>query len=1368
MSAHVPPATPHVLRLSCPAPFECRSARLDAIAATCAAANADEATCTAVTRDTSLEAPELVHIPTCEYTAARGGGRRGPPALGTCAVSGALAQIETCEVNTDMTSCNALHLSSGCLWEPDAAAANGGWCSVDPLYIAAYLPWMCSAFVDDETNCLTAVMGLCHMDTEGHCITNQAALDALHAAQCTDWEPGSDCVVLGDTCNARGAPESNLGCCLSAFESSGEELCITDWNAFDGHVDCLNERDESPCMWGYRVQQCAATGIFDACFPTANQQTNFGGTPGAPPPPPGGGFGGNVRPPSWCNGTDDGTGTDTAFLLTVDVPRASLADGSVALILFEVELRQQVGAAVGVPADNVTINSIAGNMSTIFDLTADTGGAAVDYAVVAAAYGTAGQAVAGSVTTAPVTPRPGAPCALNRRRNGCQVNGGDCVYTPPVAPPPPPSPTCEGTDDGTGRNSSFIMTVAVPFDTIQAGSVARMLFEATVRTDVGAVLGDLSADNIVIDSIDADGENTKLQITATDAAGSPVDYALVVAAYGSADVSVGGSITAAPVTPIPGASCALNRRRNGCQVNGGNCVYTAAPGGGGGFGRRLEVQLDDSAPDFMRQLQTAESGLFPLTCSRQCQQAIVAAKAIGCMETPELLGVDLQQVTPEQWDNFAQICDCQNAAPRGGGGRGGFGGAPTGTPEHLACCDSMSANFPMLQGYEHDDSLTCSAEDATALATTLTLCEAEAPFGDMVCEYDLLCPGSATDAQKATHVCQDWVTVDIILLGDVHSVLGSDPSGPMLEAWAQWAIPTLLPGLPVNRDSLVARFEGNGVQIIVSVSCPDGVCPEELLAPDPVCRAGDVLAGEPELVCEGGPTLPAAGVLPPNIVDYYISNSYITTESHPMGWNFEAEKRCADLEADFIETGQLMCLLDPSGASDAQNAQLMGLATAFGRGGFGRRQLQFGGFTPPQPTCYETCRDAIQPLIDECMEYSETARNFAPLCAPDSVQPGGFDATCLSGVDHLLTTCGMESPEALTGECSAECGGWAGPWWSRCRDTVGPLLDAEVPTTSLLLEGFIARCPTPCADVSTTDVLQTVVTAVVTESNFKTAVANTMAIAEATVNVLSIKHIAVLGISLPGSTAEFEPDSTSGKIELIKSTLSAATGLAASDIAVLDAMATAQTVTPAPPPAPGGFGGGGFGGGGFGRPTVTETQIVVEIEMEASGHNTALVDAVNGLSDAMPALATAYEVDAASVMIVRAAKLHSEISYQLPEEVGEPNDIDLITHLYSDTGVLGVVNTVTHSVTTITLRDDGSVCARDGEVCSDAPGSATEPTPAPTPSPSPTPSPTGPIDCAAECPADPSANCAGSDINLDGRVTVDDLLQMLAQFGRSC
>ena len=87
-------------------------------------------------------------------------------------------------------------------------------------------------------------------------------------------------------------------------------------------------------------------------------------------------------------------------------------------------------------------------------------------------------------------------------------------------------------------------------------------------------------------------------------------------------------------------------------------------------------------------------------------------------------------------------------------------------------------------------------------------------------------------------------------------------------------------------------------------------------------------------------------------------------------------------------------------------------------------------------------------------------------------------------------------------------------------------------------------------------------------------------------------------------------------------------------------------------------------------------------------------------------------------------------------------------------------------VSTISLRTDGSVCARNGEVCSDAPGSGVAPSPTPTPAPSP--GPTGPVDCLAECPEDPSANCAGTDVTRDGMVTVDDLLTMLSQYGRTC
>ena len=1336
---------------------DAQSARLDALVASCAAANADEATCSAVTRDTSLEAPELVHIPTCEFTPGRGGGRRNPP-VGTCSISGALEQIERCEVLITPDSCNILHDSAGCLWEADAAAPNGGYCAVQALYIAAYLPWMCSTYADDEPACLASNSGLCHSDS-GDCVINQAAIDLLHEQQCTDWEPGSDCTVLGNTCNARGAPDSNLGCCLSAIENSGEELCITDWNAFDGHDDCLNGQDESPCMWGYRVQQCADTGIFDDCFPNANQNANFGGGANAGANVPGGGgpVGGNLRPTSWCNGTDDGTGTNSSFVLIVDVPIDGIPDGSVARQLFDATMRTDVGAALGgLPADNVAIDSVEGDatVSTIGLTATDAAGAPLDYAVVLAAFGTAGQAVAGLTTQAAVTPKPGAACALNRRRNGCQQDGGNCVYTPP---PAPPTPTCEGTDDGTGTNTSFVLTFGVDATTLAAGSVARTLFEANLRTDVGVVLGGMPADDVHINTLAGDATSSTVGLTVNDAAGNPIDYAQILAAFGTAGVPVAGVITLAPVTPQPGAPCETNGRASRCQVAGGNCVYTPAPGGGGGFGggRRLAA-LPDDAPEFMRQLQQVnDPGLFPADCSRNCQRSIAAAKAIGCMDMPELLGPDLAQVTPEQWDSYGQVCDCQNAQGRRG--------APAGTPEHLACCDSMIATLGVVQNFEHDDTLTCNATEAAAMTGTLSLCEAEGPFVEMVCEFGMLCPASVDETvlNVANHTCMDWVTVDISLIGDVHTVLGSDPSGPMLTAWAQYVMPTMMPGLRYNTDTMVARFEGNGVQIIVSVACPDAVCPPELLAADPVCVPGDVLIGEPEFVCTGGATLPAGGVLPANIIEMLITNSYIETESHGAGWSYETAAFCKDLEADFMETGQLMCLLDEEGASDTQNAQLMGLATAFGgRGGFGRRQLQFGGFTPPTPTCYDTCQVAIQPLLDSCLDYSEIAQSFETLCAPANVVPGGFDATCLAGVDHLLITCGLESPENLNNQCSQECGGWAGPWWSACRDHIGPLLDAEVPGSSLMLEGFIARCPTPCATVSTEVVLETVISSVITEANFLTAMAGAAAIPVADIQVLDMTHVAIVGVSIPGATGDYAADSTSGAADLIKGAIALSTGMDVAGISILDVMATATMVTPAPPPPPGG--GGGFGGGG--RPTTTETHVVVELAMQGSGHTTTLTQAVAALPAAMADVATAAGVDMASVVIARSAKAHTEVSYRLPDGVEPPDNVNLMTHLMSDTGTLAVVNTVTHSIPVVALLNDGSVCARNGEVCSDVPGSALPPPP-PAPPPAPT-----PIDCAADCPVVPAVmdNCQGADLVGSGQVGVDSLLFVLSMFGRVC
>jgi hypothetical protein len=59
----------------------------------------------------------------------------------------------------------------------------------------------------------------------------------------------------------------------------------------------------------------------------------------------------------------------------------------------------------------------------------------------------------------------------------------------------------------------------------------------------------------------------------------------------------------------------------------------------------------------------------------------------------------------------------------------------------------------------------------------------------------------------------------------------------------------------------------------------------------------------------------------------------------------------------------------------------------------------------------------------------------------------------------------------------------------------------------------------------------------------------------------------------------------------------------------------------------------------------------------------------------------------------------------------------------------------------VELRNDGSICARDGQVCSDAP---VEPAPA------------------------PADECNGADIDESGSVGVDDLLSLLSMFGRQC
>ena len=123
----------------------------------------DEAACAGVARDTSLEAPETMYIPTCEWVQERisppGGGR--PQTVASCGVSPALLTIERCEIMTSAENCNRLARNGWCVWEPSPNDDSSGICSVPPLHIAAYLPYSCSKW-----SCLRSVWLRCKSKQE--------------------------------------------------------------------------------------------------------------------------------------------------------------------------------------------------------------------------------------------------------------------------------------------------------------------------------------------------------------------------------------------------------------------------------------------------------------------------------------------------------------------------------------------------------------------------------------------------------------------------------------------------------------------------------------------------------------------------------------------------------------------------------------------------------------------------------------------------------------------------------------------------------------------------------------------------------------------------------------------------------------------------------------------------------------------------------------------------------------------------------------------------------------------------------------------------------------------------------------------------
>ena len=480
-------------------------------------------------------------------------------------------------------------------------------CSVSPLEVVAYLPDMCSAF-GDETGCADDMGGFCHagVDDDGAagCFVNQASVDAGVEEHCLNWDPGSDCAVLGDTCTSRrgGAPNV-FGCCMSAMQNTGEELCITAENSFDGHMDCMDERDESPCMFAFRAAQCADTGIFDACFPTADTTTAFGGT--------------------------------------------------------------------------------------------------------------------------------------------------------------------------TGRGANA------------AGRGGR-----------------------------------------------------------------------------------------------GNSTF----GGGGAFG--------NSTGRGRRALQwRGRPADFPDTCTQECQAAIAAAKDLGCLESPELLGRTLREITPQQWKTFGQICDCQNG-PRRGGGRGGGGGGGGGGAAHLACCSNMSSVLHVIERLEHDTEATCNDTEAAALAATLGSCSNVPPFHAMVCEYGAVCPASLAGltANQTAAVCETTLEVDIQVSGDFRAVLGSNPSGSAVQSWALHMLPDLLINLEYDENTVTATVLGNrGIMVLVNVRCTeDGICPEQLMLGDPDCRRGNRTLNESRFVCVGGARLHEDASAPEGADEdnpYRIVDTFIKTKAHAPGWS---------------------------------------------------------------------------------------------------------------------------------------------------------------------------------------------------------------------------------------------------------------------------------------------------------------------------------------------------------------------------------------------------------------------------------------------------------------------------------------------------
>ena len=194
--------------------------------------------------------------------------------------------------------------------------------------------------------------------------------------------------------------------------------------------------------------------------------------------------------------------------LALDMDINTIPVGSSERASFESSFRADVAARLGgISADRIVILGIQGSVTVDFVVLPATDGTALDESVVTSTFATTGVSVAGSATTSAVS---------------------NVVSTTP----------------------SLIATLALDMDinTIPGGSPQRASFESSFRADVAAQLGGISADRIVILSIQGSVTVDFAVLPADD--GSALDPSVVTSTFAASGVSVAGSATTSAVSNI--------------------------------------------------------------------------------------------------------------------------------------------------------------------------------------------------------------------------------------------------------------------------------------------------------------------------------------------------------------------------------------------------------------------------------------------------------------------------------------------------------------------------------------------------------------------------------------------------------------------------------------------------------------------------------------------------------------------------------------------------------------------------------------------------------------------------------------------------